>query len=104
MPALTLRVVREGEYAVDFHAKLSTLQAFAICVAALHAAETSSFTHQSSNVPVLPRNSLKVPIEDEVKFIIEAVTGEEKKNITRKVKEIPPSFALNPPFSPIARV
>lgn len=102
-PALTMTVVEEGLYAVDFHAQLSTLQAFSICVAILHGTETSVDAGEERDGQLSPGNSLKVLIEEEVKFLIEAVTAE-KKNVTKRVKEIPPSYVLNPPFSPIARV
>ncbi|CAL5433090.1 unnamed protein product [Camellia sinensis] len=52
---------------------------------------------------LLQCNSLRVFIEEEVKDLIEAVTEEEKRKVG-KMEEIPPSFKLNPPFSPIARV
>ncbi|KAM1097191.1 hypothetical protein ACFX19_014878 [Malus domestica] len=39
-PALTMTMVEEGHYAVDFHAQLSTLQAFSTCVSILHGTET----------------------------------------------------------------
>lgn len=100
-----MSVVEEGLYAVDFHARLSTLQAFSICVAILHSTETSGGPMQERNKQLSQCNSLKVLIEDEVKFLIDAVTAEEeKRNVTQRVKEIPPSFVLNPPFSPISRV
>ncbi|XP_015868549.3 uncharacterized protein LOC107405977 [Ziziphus jujuba] len=103
-PALTMSVVEEGLYAVDFHAQLSTLQAFSICIAILHSTETSSAGQMQERDKQLPHcNSLKVLIEDEVKFLIEAVTAEEKRNVTKRVKEIPASFVLNPPFSPMSR-
>lgn len=99
-----MSVVEEGLYAVDFHAQLSTLQAFSICIAILHSTETSSAGQMQERDKQLPHcNSLKVLIEDEVKFLIEAVTAEEKRNVTKRVKEIPASFVLNPPFSPMSR-
>ncbi|KAA8522408.1 hypothetical protein F0562_013231 [Nyssa sinensis] len=91
-PALIITVIEEGLFAVDFHAQLSTLQAFSICVAILHSTEQ-----------LLQSNLLKVLIEEEVKHLIEAVTEEEKRKVGQK-EEILPSFVLNPPFSPIDRV
>ncbi|PON62874.1 hypothetical protein PanWU01x14_135500 [Parasponia andersonii] len=102
-PALTMTVIEEGLYAVDFHAQLSTLQAFSICVAILHGTETSLDAGEERNKELPQGSSLKVLIEEEVKFLIEAVTAQ-KRNVTKRVKEIPPSYVLNPPFSPIARV
>ncbi|KAB2634175.1 hypothetical protein D8674_040825 [Pyrus ussuriensis x Pyrus communis] len=45
-PALTMTMVEEGRYAVDFHAQLYTLQAFSTCVAILHGTETSAAVGQ----------------------------------------------------------
>ncbi|KAF4353296.1 hypothetical protein F8388_026299 [Cannabis sativa] len=102
-PALTMTVIEEGLYAVGFHAQLSSLQAFSICVSILHGTETSVDTTQDRNKELSRGTSLKLLIEEEVKFLIEAVTAE-KRNVTKRVKEIPPSYVLNPPFSPISRV
>ncbi|GKV23128.1 hypothetical protein SLEP1_g32898 [Rubroshorea leprosula] len=102
--ALAMTTIGEGEYAVDFHAQLSTLQAFCICVAVLHGTEASPAAMEQQNIRLAQCNSLGVLIEEEVKFLIKSVTGEEKKKVTKKVKEISPSFVINPPFSPIARV
>jgi hypothetical protein len=103
-PALTMTFVEEGEYAVDFHAQLSTLQAFSICVAILHGTEASTDARKDRNKQLSQSNSLKVLIDDGVELLIEAVTNEEKTKVTKMGKEIPPSYVLNPPFSPIARV
>jgi hypothetical protein len=43
-------------------------------------------------------------IEEEVKFLIETVTEEEKRKASKKVEGIRQSYVLNPPFSPISRV
>lgn len=99
-----MTVVEEGEYAVNFHAQLSTLQAFSVCVAILHGTEASIDARKDRTKQLSQNNSLKVLIDDEVKFLIEAVTTGEKKKVTKMVKEIPPSYVINPPFSPIARV
>ncbi|XP_010241931.1 PREDICTED: uncharacterized protein LOC104586392 [Nelumbo nucifera] len=104
MPALTIIAINEGQYSVDFHARLSTLQAFSICVAILHNAEVSTAVGQERNRQRLHSNSLKVLLEEEVRFLIEAVTGEEKRKFTKRKEEILPSSILNPPFSPIAQV
>lgn len=99
-----MTTIGEGEYAVDFHAQLSTLQAFCICVAVLHGTEASTAAMEQQSIQLAQCNSLGVLIEEEVKFLIKSVTGEKKKKVTKKVKEISPSFVINPPFSPIARV
>ncbi|CAL5360069.1 unnamed protein product [Camellia sinensis] len=102
-PALTMTVIEEGWYSVDFHAQLSPLQAFSICVAILHGTEASIAVGQERANKLLKRNSLKVFIEEEVKILIDAVTEEEKRKAIKKMEEIPKSFKLNPPFSPIDR-
>ncbi|KDP25435.1 hypothetical protein JCGZ_20591 [Jatropha curcas] len=105
-PALTMRVVEEGQYAVDFHAQLSTLQAFSICVAILHGMEASGTTGGERSKQLSHCNSLKALIEEEVQFLIDAVTEEEKKKkkVSKKKEDIQQSYVLNPPFSPISRV
>lgn len=104
IPALTITITEKGKYAVDFHAQLSILQAFAICVAIMHTTEASSLVEQEKNKELLQCSSLKVLVEDEVKIMIEAVKEEEKKKAAKTTEEHQPSFVLNPPFSPIARV
>ncbi|KAK2647295.1 hypothetical protein Ddye_014784 [Dipteronia dyeriana] len=104
-PALTMIVLGEGRYPVDFHAQLSTLQAFSICVAILHGTEAAVAAGQDISMQLPHSNSLKVLIEEEVKFLIEAVTEEEKNKVTKRREEITPTYMINhPPFSPIARV
>ncbi|XP_044476496.1 uncharacterized protein LOC123204030 isoform X2 [Mangifera indica] len=103
-PALSMMVLEEGRYAVDFHAQLSTLQAFSICVAILHGTETSFATGQEKSMQLPHCNSLKMLIEEEVKFLIKAVSEEEKKKVTKRMEEIPPSYVINPPLSPMSRV
>lgn len=100
-----MTMVEDGQYAVDFHAQLSTLQAFSMCVSILHGTETSAAAAGTERNNQLSQcNSLKV-LKEEVKFLIEAVTeGEKKKKVAKRVKKIQPSYVLDPPFSPIARV
>ncbi|KAF7810275.1 uncharacterized protein G2W53_037018 [Senna tora] len=106
-PTFSLRIVEEGQYAVDFHAQLSTLQAFSICVAILHGTSTFSGTgHQQQKQPqVLSQcnNSLKMLIEEEVDFLDSVPTKEKAVSKTPR-GTTPLSYVLNPPFSPIARV
>ncbi|XP_034894671.1 uncharacterized protein [Populus alba] len=104
IPALTMTVLEEGQYAVDFHAQLSTLQAFSICVAILHGTEATGVTREERGNQLSHCNSLKMLIEEEVKFLIETVTEEEKRKASKKVEGIRQSYVLNPPFSPISRV
>lgn len=97
--------MEKGQYAIDFHAQLSALQAFSICVAILHGTEAQPATGDEKIIRLPHSNSLKVLIEEEVKVLIEAVTEEDKKkNVRNKMEEIQPSYMINPPFSPIARV
>ncbi|XP_031278417.1 uncharacterized protein LOC116136889 [Pistacia vera] len=103
-PALSMIVLEEGWYAVDFHAQLSTLQAFSICVAILHGTETPFAAGQEKSMPLPHCNSLKMLIEEEVKFLIDAVTEDEKNKVTKRMEEMPPSYVINPPFSPMSRV
>ncbi|KAI0528708.1 hypothetical protein KFK09_001250 [Dendrobium nobile] len=104
VPALTITETGKGQYAVDFHAQLSTLQAFSICIAILHSSEASSAIGQDNNKYKLYSNSLKLILEEEVRHIMEAVEEEEKRKEKRKVEQAPPFFFLDPPFSPMGRV
>ncbi|KAJ8764798.1 hypothetical protein K2173_010263 [Erythroxylum novogranatense] len=101
-PALSMTLIEEGQYAVDFHAQLSTLQAFSICVAILHGTEISSATGEPTVKQLTHCSSLKVLIQEEVKFLIEAIA--EEKKFSKTMKEIQHPYVINPPFSPIARV
>jgi len=104
MPALTITTMGKGQHSVDFHAQLSTLQAFAVCVAILHTTEASSSVDYKKNEQVLECNSLKSLVEDKVRVLTEAVTQEERRKVIKMAEENPPSFVVNPPFPPIARV
>ncbi|CAK9141893.1 unnamed protein product [Ilex paraguariensis] len=103
-PALTITGIEDGQYAIDFHAQLTTLQAFSICVAILHTIEASSAVEQDRDKKLMQCDSMRVLIDEEVKYLIEAVTEEESKKANKKMEQVSPSFVLNPPFSPIARV
>ncbi|PIA49439.1 hypothetical protein AQUCO_01300330v1 [Aquilegia coerulea] len=81
MPALTIISTADGQYSVDFHARLSKLQAFSICVAILHGCEASTTVEQEKNPQGLHCNSLKVLFDEEVKFLIETVADNEKKSM-----------------------
>ncbi|CAN8246455.1 unnamed protein product [Cochlearia groenlandica] len=109
IPALYMSFVEEGQYDVHFHAQLSTLQAFSICVAILHNTEVSDSYRNGENVQQFSScNSLKMLIDEDVQFLVEAVTEEEgEKKVPRLVKEAASalqSYMPNPPFSPISRV
>ncbi|KAL8141645.1 hypothetical protein V2J09_014677 [Rumex salicifolius] len=102
-PALTIKLTRKGQYSVDFHAQMSALQALAICIAILHTTEEDSLDLEKHR-QLLQCSSMKMFIEDKVKLLIEAVTEEDKGKMVRADEDHPSSFALDPPFSPIARV
>lgn len=104
IPAFKMRKIEDGKYEVDFHAQLSSLQSFSICVAILHAAETFNGVGQERSKQMLQSDSLRVFAEEEVKNLIDAIAEEEKSTVNKKMEEVLPSFVLNPPFSPIARV
>ncbi|CAD5174937.1 unnamed protein product [Musa acuminata subsp. malaccensis] len=97
VPALSIMADGKGQYLVDFHARLSTLQAFSICIAVLHGFDVASAVIQEKNRQKSHSNSLKLLLEEEVWRLIEAAASEE-----RKVK--PTSFLLDAPFSPMGRV
>ncbi|KAK7399209.1 hypothetical protein VNO78_10388 [Psophocarpus tetragonolobus] len=96
-PALSMKRIEEGHYGVDFHAQLSTLQAFSMCVAILHG--TCGFSSASNE----KRQQLRMLIEEDVDLYFKTVTNEKKRGCKNE-KGVPRSYALNPPFSPIARV
>ncbi|KAG6391113.1 hypothetical protein SASPL_148864 [Salvia splendens] len=102
-PAFTMRAIEDGKYVVDFHAQLSSLQAFSICVALLHAAEASTGAGRERSEQMLQSDSLRVFAEEEMKHLIDTIS-EEKFKAGKMEDALPSSFALNPPFSPIARV
>ncbi|CAN4127366.1 unnamed protein product [Withania somnifera] len=103
-PALTMTLKEDGQYSVDFHAQLSPLQAFSICVSILHSMETSIAVGQENNVESLQSKTLRVFVQDDIKGLINAVREEKKQKVHKKVEQVFPSFVLNPPFSPIGRV
>ncbi|MED6156595.1 hypothetical protein PIB30_015907 [Stylosanthes scabra] len=104
-PTFSMRRIEEGQYAVDFHVQLSTLQAFSISVAILHGSSNFSEARQNKPQQLSQCSSLKMLIEDDVEFYIKSVTTEEsRKTVSKTQKGIPRSYVLNPPFSPIARV
>ncbi|XP_038982745.1 uncharacterized protein LOC103710319 [Phoenix dactylifera] len=104
LPAVSMMADGKGQYSVDFHAQLSALQAFSICIALLHSSEVSLAVGHEKNSQRLYSNSLKLLLEEEVRHLVEAVAVEEKRKAKKKVEQIPPSFFLDPPFSPMGRV
>ncbi|PWA62210.1 hypothetical protein CTI12_AA362500 [Artemisia annua] len=100
-PALTMKMTVDGQYAVDFHARLTSLQAFSICVAILHSTESSDIVDQNNDRERLQCDSMRVFAEDEVKHLIEVMADEDKRKPSKN--DIPPSFLVNPPFSPMSR-
>ncbi|KAL5994358.1 hypothetical protein ACLOJK_024408 [Asimina triloba] len=104
IPAVTITATGEGEYSIAFHARLSTLQAFSICVALLHTTEVSAAVGQEQNAYRLQCNSLKLLLEEEVRYLVEVVADEEKRKATKRKGDVPPYLVPDPPFSPIGRV
>lgn len=101
VPSLTMTPTKEGEYEVDFHAQLTTLQAFSIGVAILHCTEIAG-VHER-NKKLLKCDPLRFFVEEDVKCLIDSITLGEKRKAGPKI-ETPQSFKLDPPFSPISRV
>ncbi|XP_064964611.1 uncharacterized protein LOC135673623 isoform X1 [Musa acuminata AAA Group] len=104
LPALSISADGKGLYSVDFHAQLSALQAFSICIAILHGSEVSSAVIQEKIRQRFYSNSLKLLLEEEVRQLIEAVATEEQIKAKKGTEQMPPSFFLDPPFSPMGRV
>ncbi|CAN6971034.1 uncharacterized protein LOC103838270 [Brassica rapa] len=87
--AMTMAFIREGHYEVNFHAKLSALQAFSVCVAELHRTEVSRGERSNS----LSRCS-------SLRELIDMATP-----VNRDInEEVISSFMPNVTFSPISRV
>lgn len=102
-PTFSMKRIEEGHYAIDFHAQLSALQAFSICVAILHGTSPFSSAGQEKNQQLSQCSSVKMLIEEDVDFFFNSVTTEKKAGCKNQ-KATPRSYVLNPPFSPIARV
>ncbi|CAL4967217.1 unnamed protein product [Urochloa decumbens] len=103
LPALSMKADGNGHFSVDFHARLSALQAFSICISLLHCSEASSDIGIEKFKNKLYSSSLKMLLKEEVKQLIDSVTTKEKKPKSRNEKT-PPSITINPPFSPMGRV
>lgn len=105
LPTFSMKANGEGQYVVDFHARLSALQAFSVCISMLHCSEASIAITLEKGKHKLYSSSLKFLLEEDVRHLIEAVTAEEKKQQkTKRREKAPPSVLLDPPFSPIGRV
>ncbi|KAL6847697.1 hypothetical protein ACP4OV_022485 [Aristida adscensionis] len=104
LPALSMKANGKGQFLVDFHAQLSALQAFSVCISLLHCSEASLAISLEKGKHKLYSSSLKMLLEEDVRHLIEAVTAEEKKKPKKRREKAPPSVVLDPPFSPIGRV
>ena len=104
LPALSMKVDGKGDLSVDFHVRLSALQAFSICLSLLHCSEASSAIGIEKFKHKLYSSSLKILLKEEVKQLIESVTGKEKKKKVKRRKGKTPSIIDGPPFSPMGRV
>jgi len=106
LPALSMKANGKEQFLVDFHARLSALQAFSVCISLLHCSEASIAFSLEKGKHKLYSSSHKLLLEEDVRRLIEAVTAEEKKQQKKKSRreKAPPSVVLDPPFSPIGRV
>jgi len=105
LPALSMKANGKEQFLVDFHARLSALQAFSVCISLLHCSEASIAFSLEKGKHKLYSSSHKLLLEEDVRRLIEAVTAEEKKQQKKSRREkAPPSVVLDPPFSPIGRV
>ncbi|KAG6503669.1 hypothetical protein ZIOFF_035993 [Zingiber officinale] len=104
VPALTVMADEKRQHAVHFHAHFSALQAFSICIAVLHASEVSSAVISKRSRRRLYPDSLRLLLEEEVRHLIEAVGNEEQRKGKEGVEQIPATFFLEPPISPMGRV
>ncbi|KAK9103619.1 hypothetical protein Sjap_020873 [Stephania japonica] len=77
-PALMMTSISGGQYSVDFHARLSKLQAFSVCVAILHSSEASTACTFECEQESLGCNSLKMLLNEEVRFLVGAVGEKER--------------------------
>uniref|UniRef100_A0A0D9XM79 Uncharacterized protein n=2 Tax=Leersia perrieri TaxID=77586 RepID=A0A0D9XM79_9ORYZ len=106
LPGISMKAIGNGHFSVDFHARLSALQAFSVCICLLHCSEVSSAIGIEKFKHKLYSSSLKMLLKEEVKQLIESVTTKEKKKkkTKRRKERTPPSIVLDPPFSPMGRV
>ncbi|XP_073130190.1 uncharacterized protein [Henckelia pumila] len=105
VPRFTMMLMEDGKYAVDFHAQLTSLQAFSICIAMLHSSETATTaSNKKSNQMQLRVDSMRVFPKEENEKLTDDVLDENRFQVNKKImEEILPSLVLDPPFSPIAR-
>ncbi|KAF6995321.1 hypothetical protein CFC21_011841 [Triticum aestivum] len=102
LPALSMKVDGKGNFSVDFHARLSALQAFSVCISLLHCSEASPAIGIEKFKHKLYSSSMKMLLKEEVKQLIGSVTGKEKKKVKRRKAKTP--VVNGPPFSPMGRV
>ncbi|KAI4370072.1 hypothetical protein MLD38_018457 [Melastoma candidum] len=95
IPALTMKFLREGFYEISFHARLSSLQAFSICIAMLHSVEATKASRDDDERNPGHGNSLELLVKEDSQFLVGPI---------RKIVNATPSYVVHPPFSPIARV
>ena len=104
LPALLMKADGNGHFSVDFHARLSALQAFSICISLLHCSEASSDIGIEKFKSKLYSSSLKMLLKEEVRQLIDSVTTKEKNDPKSRNEKTPPSIVIDPPFSPMGRV
>ncbi|KAK3150214.1 hypothetical protein QOZ80_3AG0230300 [Eleusine coracana subsp. coracana] len=104
LPALSMKANGKGQFLVDFHGRLSALQAFSVCISLLHCSEALMAISLEKGKHKLHSSSLKMLLEEDVRHLIEAVTAKERKKPKKRREKAPPTVLLDPPFSPIGRV
>lgn len=106
LPALSLKANGKRQFLVDFHARLSALQAFSVCISLLHCSEALIASTLEKGKHKLYSSSLKLLLEEDVRHLTEAVTAEEKKQQkkSKRRQKAPSTIVLDPPISPIGRV
>ncbi|KZV16098.1 hypothetical protein F511_24891 [Dorcoceras hygrometricum] len=104
IPRFTMRLIENGKYAVDFHAQLTSLQAFSICLAMLHSSETATTAGNKKSNQMLRADSMRAIPKEETEILKDDGQEENRFRVDQKnMEEILPSLVLDPPFSPIAR-
>ncbi|KAL6905305.1 hypothetical protein ACP4OV_002906 [Aristida adscensionis] len=104
LPALSMKADGNGHFSVDFHARLSALQAFSICISLLHCSEASSDIGIEKFKHKLYSSSLKMLLKEEVRQLIDSSAPKDKKKLKIRKGKTPPSIVVDPPFSPLGRV
>lgn len=88
---MTIRAVEEEQYAIDFQAQLSRLQAFSICVDVMDGEPSIAVAKERSKL--LPHCKLLNQGGNAIlKSLIEQITEKKEKKVSKKMEEIQPQF------------